>query len=340
MMITQHLRNLPAQTSISTTTKVDLVTSVTSYIRSFAATKNTNMKIVVTGSLGNISKPLTEELVKKAHSVTVISSNPEKKKNIKALGATAAIGSIEDVQFLTKTFAGADAVYCMEPPTNFFDQHLDLMKHINNIANNYAQAIQQSAVKKVVHLSSIGAHRNNGVGMLSFHYNVEKILSELPSDVSITFLRPVGFYYNLLAFIHAIKTQGAIVSNYGGDGIEPWVSPFDIAEVIAEEITSTFNGRKTRYIASDELSPNEIAKILGAAIGKPDLKWLVIPDEQLQNGLIDAGFNKQIAKGFVEMNASRINGILYEDYFRNRPALGKVKMKDFAKNFAAAFSAQ
>jgi nucleoside-diphosphate-sugar epimerase len=32
------------------------------------------MKIVVTGSLGNISKPLTKELVQKKHSVTVISS--------------------------------------------------------------------------------------------------------------------------------------------------------------------------------------------------------------------------------------------------------------------------
>lgn len=36
------------------------------------------MKIIITGSLGHISKPLTEELVQKGHAVTVISSNPEK----------------------------------------------------------------------------------------------------------------------------------------------------------------------------------------------------------------------------------------------------------------------
>jgi NAD(P)H dehydrogenase (quinone) len=34
------------------------------------------MKITVTGSLGNISKPLTEILVKAGHQVTVISSMP------------------------------------------------------------------------------------------------------------------------------------------------------------------------------------------------------------------------------------------------------------------------
>jgi NAD(P)H dehydrogenase (quinone) len=43
------------------------------------------MKIVVTGSLGNISKPLTKLLVEKGHSVTVISSDPRKQSAIEAL---------------------------------------------------------------------------------------------------------------------------------------------------------------------------------------------------------------------------------------------------------------
>jgi 3-hydroxyisobutyrate dehydrogenase-like beta-hydroxyacid dehydrogenase len=51
------------------------------------------MKITLTESLGNIGKPLTRDLVSKGHSVTVISSNPEKKKEIEASGAKAAIGS-------------------------------------------------------------------------------------------------------------------------------------------------------------------------------------------------------------------------------------------------------
>ena len=116
------------------------------------------MKIVVTGSLGHISKPLIKELVQKGHSVTVISSNPEKQKDIESLGATAAIGSVEDADFLTKTFTGADAVYTMVPPTNFLDPNLDLYAHCHRIGNNYAQAIRHSGTKRVVHLSSIGAH--------------------------------------------------------------------------------------------------------------------------------------------------------------------------------------
>jgi len=36
------------------------------------------MKIIITGSLGHISKPLTEELAYNGHDITVISSKPEK----------------------------------------------------------------------------------------------------------------------------------------------------------------------------------------------------------------------------------------------------------------------
>jgi len=296
------------------------------------------MKIIVTGSLGHISKPLTQELVKKGHEVTVISSKADRQTEIEALGTTAAIGSVEDVDFLTATFTGADAVYCMEPPAGFFDKDFDLMASTSKLGNNYAQAIQQSGVKRVVHLSSIGAHTDKGNGILAFHYNIEQILNALPSDVAIAFMRPVGFYYNLYSFINSIKTQGVIASNYGEDDKDPWVSPIDIAAAIAEEIVKPFEGRKVQYIASDELTCNEVASILGEAIGKPDLKWIRIPDEQMLNGMIAAGVNPSIAAGLVEMNASRRNGILYEDYYRHKPVLGKVKIKDFAKEFASVFN--
>jgi len=297
------------------------------------------MKIILTGSLGHISKPLAQELIAKGHSVTVISSKAEKQKDIEALGAKAAIGSVEDVAFLTKTFTGADIVYTMEPPVNFFDHSIDVVPYYVSLAKKFKQAIEQSAVKRVVHLSSIGAHADKGNGMLAFHYEVENILKQLPNDVAIKFMRPVGFYYNTFAFVNAIKTQGAIVSNYGGDDKEPWVSPFDIAEVIAEEIEKPFDGRTFRYIASDELSPNELATILGEAIGKPDLKWVVIPDEKRLEILTKIGMNPQTAKGLVDMDAGRRGSKLYEDYYRYRPTtLGKVKMKDFAKEFAAVYN--
>jgi len=48
--------------------------------------------------------------------------------------------------------------------------------------------------------------------------------------------------------------------------------------------------------------------------------------------------NPEIAAGFVEMNAGMVNGELYEDYYRNRPTLGSHKLKEYAKEFAAAYN--
>lgn len=297
------------------------------------------MKIVLTGSLGNIGKPLTERLVNKGNSVTMISHNPDKQKDIEALGASAAIGTIEDAGFLAKTFTSADIVYVMKPPFDLFDKNLDVDAFYARIGNNYVQAISQSGVKNVVHLSSVGAHTDKGIGMLRFHHEVENILRALPDEVCIKFIRPVVFYNNMFAFIPTIKAQNAIIQNYGGDEKKPWVSPLDIAAVIAEEMEKPFEGRTVRYIASDEVSANQIAKVLGEAISKPDLKWITVSDEQLLNGMVEAGMSPSLAKGFVEANAStsRLDGVLYEEYFRNKPTLSKVKVGAFAKDFAEAY---
>jgi len=298
------------------------------------------MNIVLTGSLGHISKPLAVDLIAKGHLVTVISSKTDRQTEIESIGAKAAIGSIDDPEFLYSTFTGAEIVYLMEPPLNYFDHKTDIESYWLNIAKSYRQAVQQSGITKVIHLSSVGAHTDKGVGMLATHHFVENILNELPNTVSIKTLRPVGFYYNMLAFIPAIKNANAIIQNYGGSGKEPWTSPLDIAKVIAEEIEKPFNGRIIRYIASDEVSPNEVADVLGEAIGKTDLSWNIIPDEQFQNNLINIGFNPQAAKGLTEMNAGRRNGVLYEDYFKHKPIQGKVKLADFAKDFASVYNSK
>lgn len=297
------------------------------------------MKIVITGSLGNISKPLAEELIVKGHSITIISSNPEKQKDIETLGAKAAIGTMKDVSFLTEAFKGADAVYCMET-FGFFNPDFDYLQYIDQIAHNYKQAVKESAVKKVIHLSSIGAHTSEGIGILKFHHLAERIMNQLPEDVVIKFIRPVGFYVNLLGQIPTIKSQGIIVSNFGSQVKEPWVSPFDIADVIAEEFDRPFDQRKIRYVASDEVSANEIAEILGKAIGKPDLKWVTVTDEQYLDGLLKFGMNKQIAEDYVAMQAAQRNGSIYEDFNIHKPTFGNVKFSDFAKEFATIYNQQ
>ena len=292
------------------------------------------MNIVVTGSLGNISKPLTIDLVQKGHSVTVISSNPAKQKDIEALGAKAAIGTLADVGFLTATFSHADVVYCMTPP-NYTAP--DMLAYYRKTGDDYAQAIHQAGVKRVIYLSSYGAHLDKGTGLILGSHHVEERLNALP-DTDVTHMRPTYFYYNLYAFVDMIKAAGVMAANYGGDDKIVMVSPKDIAAAIAEEIDAPTAGRHVRYVASDERTGNEIARVLGAAIGKPELQWDVITDEAMKAGLEAHGVPVHIAAPMVEMLAGIHNGTLAADYYRSGAALtGKVKLEDFAQDFAAAF---
>jgi uncharacterized protein YbjT (DUF2867 family) len=287
------------------------------------------MKYVVTGSLGNISKPLAEKLVAAGHNVTVVSSKVEKAAQIEALGARAAIGSVEDTGFLTKTFTGADAVYTMVPP-NFGAK--DWKKYIAGIGENYAAAIKASGVKNVVNLSSIGAHMPDGCGPVSGLYFGEKALNGLEA-VNVVHLRAGFFYSNFLGNIGMIKNMGIIGANYGEGSKLALVHTEDIAEAAAEELLKlAFKGKSIRYVVSDEKTTSEVAAILGKAIGKPEL-------EDALAGLLQAGLSEEIAKNYAEMGAAMRSGKMAAEYNANRPPVfGKIKLEAFAPAFAAIYA--
>ena len=292
------------------------------------------MKIIITGSLGNISRPLTEELVQKGHDIVVISNNAEKQAAIEALGATAAIGSLADTAFLTGVFNSADAIYAMIPP-NF--NVPDVLVHYEQIGKSYAEAIKVSGIKRVVQLSSWGAHLPGGTGFIVGSYRVEQILNQL-QDVDITYLRPTSFYNNLFHYSQMIKQAGFIETNFGGEDRLAMVSPRDIAAVAAEELLSIPRKNNTiRYISSDERTCNEIAEVLGSAIGMPGLKWITLPNDHVKQAMLKNGLPEQVANKMIELNESIHTGLIREDYDLHQPTSGKVKLEDFAKEFAAAF---
>ena len=301
------------------------------------------MKIVLTGSLGNITLPLTQLLVPAGHTVTVISRSGERAPAIEALGAVAAIGKMQDVDFLVRTFTEADIVYLMESwegAGSLFDANVDFPAEMRRIGRNYREAVLRAGVTRVVHLSSIGAHTDQNVGSLSVHHDVENILRGLPPTVGIKFVRPVGFYTNLYRSLSTIVAQNAIVQAYGGDRREPWVAPRDIAATIAELMEQPFGGRSVHYVASEELSPNEIAATIGKAIGRPDLRWVALPPSTMRERMRETGMNDWVADGFIAMQAAQADGSLFEDYYRHRPTLGTTKLADFAREFATVYHQQ
>lgn len=296
------------------------------------------MNYVITGGAGNISAPLVKNLLAAGKRVTVVGRSADNLRELTQAGATAAIGSVEDVDFLTRTFKGADAVYTMVPPK--WDA-LQWKKHIGKIGENFAIAIKESGVKYVVNLSSIGAHLPAGVGPVSGLYLAEGALNKL-EGVNILHLRPSYFYQNLLSNIALIRHAGIMGGNFAIDNNKfAMVDPQDISAVALEALTSLkFTGHSVRYIVSDEVSTDAIAKTIGRAIGKPDLAWVKFEDDQALQGMLQAGLSQEVAENYTEMGVALHTGKMTEDYWKHRTGdLGKVKLDDFAKVFAAIYSA-
>ena len=292
------------------------------------------MNIILTGSLGNVTTPLVTALVQQGHQVTVISRNPDKRAAIAALGAAPAIGSVTDADFLTTVFTGADAVYGMVPP-NFTAP--DSRAYYGAVGAAYARAIRAAGVGRVVHLSTWGADLPGGTGLIVGSHDIEGLLDQLPG-VAVTHLRAGYFYYNLLHYQGMIKEAGFMGASFGGDDRLPLVAPPDIAAAAAQELTRA-TGPRVRYVASDERTPTEVARVLGAAIGRPALEWRTFTPAQDRAGLAQQHMPAAVIDKLLELNAAIHDGRMWRGYAQNRPAvLGQVKLEDFAREFAAAFN--
>lgn len=292
------------------------------------------MKITISGSLGNIGKPLATQLIASGHEVTVISSSNDRAEAIKALGAKAAIGSVNDIAFLKNVFADADAVFSLTPPN---------MGGSNIIANTteagkaVAAAIKETGVKRLVMLSSIGADLPGGNGPIAGLHNIEKIYETL-ENISVTFLRAGFFFTNLYNDVPMIKGAGILGSNYSVTTKIPFVYPGDIATAAAEELQKAPTGKNIHYIVSDVRTPNDVAKVLGLAIDKPELPWIEFTDEQALGGMKQAGLPDEMAELYAEMGSGLRNDKIQHDFLSNNfPVDGKTKLEDFAKEFASKF---
>ena len=295
------------------------------------------MKIVLTGSTGNITLPLTQNLVRHGHQVKVISRDKENKAFIESLGATPAIGSMEDKNFLLKSFLDADIVYCMVPYPIIKNEIQQIFRFYTQLAENYTHAIEQAGVKKVVILSTVGADMPYGNGLLQYGHMIEGIFNKLNPEIKIKFMRPVGFYENVLAFIPQIKSQRKITTNYGGELEKPWVSTEDIAEAITESMLQPFMNREITYIMSEMLSCQDVATILGTSIGIPELKWEIISENKTLENYIKAGMSHSTALSFIAMNNSMQDGSLYADFNKHQAYRGQKKFSSFAKKFAEIY---
>jgi len=290
-------------------------------------------KYVITGATGRIGNILTRELLPKGNEVCAVGRSVEKLLDLEALGAKIYKGDINDRAFVTKAFQGADAVFCLLTP----DMHSsDVRAEQKRIADNFLQAVKENQVKNVVLLSSVGAQLRNGAGIVDGLGYMEEIFTKL-KDVNVLNLRPAYFMENSFGLINIIEQMGVAGTPLNGKVKIPMVATKDIAAVAAKLLLSLdFKGNTVQYVLGPkDYSYEEVTRIIGREIDKPDLKYVQFPYEDATKAMVSAGFcSENTAKQMIEMNKAINGGSFIEPNIRNAQNTTPTPFDEIAKSFS------
>ena len=261
---------------------------------------------VVTGASGHTGTVFAKTLLKNGAKVRVIGRTPEHLKGLAAEGAELFAADVTDAGGFTKALVGAKAAYVMMPPNI---AATDVRAFQNRVTDAIAAALKSAGVTHVVTLSSIGADKAERTGPVAGLHYLEEQLNGI-DGLNVLHLRAGYFMENTLAQIGIIQQMGMAVGPLRPDLKLPIIATRDIGEAAANALlTLNFREKQARELLGQrDISMGEVAQIIGKAIGKPGLRYIQAPDEQVRPALIQVGMSPNMADLLLEMSAALNSG--------------------------------
>jgi len=283
--------------------------------------------ILVTGATGNIGSKITTHLLANGYQVRCVARHFPNKQGF--LGAELAQGDMNSVAFLTDAMRNCNAVFTMIPPNSTAEE---FRYYQNKIGEVIAEAIEESGVKKVVNLSSVGADLESGTGPVLGLHDQEQRLNEVTS-ADIVHLRPTFFMENFISGIPSIIATNQYFGTIPKDIPMPVIATRDIAARAAFLLMNPdFKGRSIEYLLGErDLNHEEIVRVLGHAINRPDLQYVEIPPEQMKQALVKAGLSPDYADALNEMSESFANGTIAGTLQRDKLNTTATPIEEFAR---------
>ncbi len=263
---------------------------------------------VVTGATGNTGSMVAHSLLGQGQKVRVIGRSPDRLQSLAAKGAEPFVADLSDAGAFRKAFTGAQAVYAMIPPDL---RNPNVVSHQQRIVDAIASALEKAQVEYVVSLSSIGADKPEKTGpVVGLHY-LEQRLNRIPG-INVLHLRAGYFMENTLVQAGIIRAHGVMSGPLRSDLKIPMIATRDIGAFAAEALLKlNFRRQETRELLGPrDISYAEAATIIGEAIGKPDLNYVQMPDEQIRAALTQMGMSPNMADLLLEMSASLNSGYM------------------------------
>jgi uncharacterized protein YbjT (DUF2867 family) len=238
---------------------------------------------VILGATGHTGAIVANELLAKKKKVRVVGRDSKRLTGFASRGAEAFTANVTDEKTLNRAFAGAEAVYIVIP-TDMANE--DYSRFQSQASDAIATALEKQEVKHAVTLSSIGADKPDKTGPIVGLHELESRLNQI-KGLSVVHLRAGYFMENTLPQVGVIKSLGVMSGPVDPDVKLPMIASRDIGAAAAEALLKLdFEGKQTRELHGQrDLTYVEAAGIVGQAIGKPDLKYVRLPDEQVVQAL-------------------------------------------------------
>lgn len=254
---------------------------------------------VVLGATGNTGSIITNSLLTKGERVRVVGRDASRLARFVHKGAEAFTANVTDAAAVTQALTGARAAYLMLPPSL---TSLDYRADQEREGDSISKAVRESGLRYAVLLSSFGAHVPEGTGPIAGLHSAEQKLSAI-NGLNVLYLRAGFFMENHLAAIGMIQGMGIFGHALLPELKIPMIATRDIGEYAAERILKLdFSGKQTRELLGErDLTMNEVTAIIARGIGKPDLRYVQFPYDQVLQVLMQMGIPPKTAGQFIEM---------------------------------------
>ncbi|MFQ5601572.1 MAG: NmrA family NAD(P)-binding protein [Candidatus Krumholzibacteriia bacterium] len=290
------------------------------------------MKIAVTTPTGNIGRKLVGILQDQGgHELVLLARKPERLAEEQKRGAVVVEGDLYDDKFVQGATQGVDVLFWLAPPDPGAQ---DLRGNFNRLARIAAAVVRENRIPRVVHLSSVGAHRSEKVGPVNGLYDAEGILNA--TDAHVTHLRAAYFMENFLSAVGGIQQAGAVFLPVPGSVRIPMIATQDIAVAAAKVITDdTWQGKRVLELhGAADLSFDEAARAISEVAGRQVKHVEVTPDQALE-AMTGLGMSGGVAGLLVELYAGLGSGWLATEQPRSAESTTPTTFAQFARDVVA-----
>ena len=226
---------------------------------------------LVMGITGKVGGATAKHLLVQGRKVRALVRNREKAANWADQGVELVDGDWNDSAAIERALKGVEGAFVMLPavwaPSPDF-------KEAKDVIANYVEALTKVAPPRVVALSSMGANRTSGLGMITALSLFEQGFRSLPSPVA--FVRAGGFFENFLFGLEAAQGGTLPVFYNPTNRKSTMVATNDIGAEVAKLLTGpAWSGHRVIELGS-MVSADEVAEQLGEVL-KRDVKAFAVP---------------------------------------------------------------